>query len=119
MPTDIQLLRSSTASARPVGGAPGEPYVNFVDGVFGVVDMAGVPIDFAWTGGPFVKIAGDTMTGTLTVEVPDAWQDAGVVLNSTPTGAAITTLMRVTKNAVGRPTSPICQKAWIWSCSSG
>jgi hypothetical protein len=40
MPNQIQILRSSTAGARPAGKQPGEPYVNFADNQFGVWNAA-------------------------------------------------------------------------------
>jgi hypothetical protein len=43
MPNQIQILRSSTAGARPAGKQPGEPYINFADAQFGVFNAA--PVD--------------------------------------------------------------------------
>jgi hypothetical protein len=51
MATKFQILRSTTAGNRPTGKQYGEPYVNFADNQFGVVDssntahdLLGVPI---------------------------------------------------------------------------
>lgn len=41
----LQILRSSTPSARPTGRQPGEIYVNFADGQFGYINAAGVAVD--------------------------------------------------------------------------
>lgn len=51
MANQLQILRSSTAAARPTAGTrqPGEIYVNFADGVFGFIDAAQNPVDVGWT----------------------------------------------------------------------
>jgi hypothetical protein len=41
----VQVLRSSLVDNRPTGKQPGEPYVNYADMQFGVVDTSGTPLD--------------------------------------------------------------------------
>jgi hypothetical protein len=44
MPNQVQLLRSTTAAARPAGRLVGEPWVNFADLQFGVFNAAPTPL---------------------------------------------------------------------------
>jgi hypothetical protein len=69
MTNRIQIYRSSVAGARPVVGArsPGELYINFADGVIGYIDIGGNPIDL----GPYLSLAGGTMTGPLVISTAD------------------------------------------------
>ena len=64
MPNVVQILRSFTPGARPVGRAEGEIYVNFADMVIGVVDAAGQPIDLTNIG-DFLPLTGGEMSGPI------------------------------------------------------
>ena len=58
----LQILRSSTAAARPTGRQPGELFVNFTDGVMGYIDAGGNAVDL-----PYVPKSGGEMTGQLSL----------------------------------------------------
>lgn len=90
MPNIVQVLRSIVAAARPAGRQPGEPFVNYPDMQFGVVDVAGTAIDllpvrffsttahynvgdYAWQGGFVWRCATATGPGAF---VPASWTKA-------------------------------------------
>jgi Chaperone of endosialidase len=66
MTNTIKILRSSTASLRPTAKTVGEPYVNFADNVFGVVDGAGTAVDLIGPG-LYLPLTGGTLIGPLNI----------------------------------------------------